>query len=201
MKCSLGISNFLKRSLVFSIVLFSSLSLHWDLLILSFLTQCPFSQSLSWPLLPAPLGPAHVILCDELLGELFQVTRFLVTPSFVPGTVLASKPDLNSDARAWVLLRTRSGYYITLNPIVFFSVGKEWTKLFLPRNLVKVVSQPRSQATLPLARVAWVPNCTWTGRNCKWSLDLAEKLELWASQSVVACYWTQPVQRTWSHTC
>ena len=29
MKCSLGISNFLKRSLVFPILLFSSISLHW----------------------------------------------------------------------------------------------------------------------------------------------------------------------------
>ena len=31
MKCSLGISNFLKRSLVFPILLFSSISLHWSL--------------------------------------------------------------------------------------------------------------------------------------------------------------------------
>ena len=31
MKCSLGISNFLKRSLVFPNLLFSSLSLHWSL--------------------------------------------------------------------------------------------------------------------------------------------------------------------------
>lgn len=76
-------------------------------------------------------------------------------PSFVPGTVLASKPDLNPDATVWMLLRTRSGYfYITLNSIFFFSIGKEWTKFFLPRNLMKVVCQPRSQATLPLARVA-----------------------------------------------
>ena len=32
MKCSLGISNFLKRSLVFPVLLFSSISLHWSLL-------------------------------------------------------------------------------------------------------------------------------------------------------------------------
>ena len=31
MKCSLGVSNFLKRSLVFPILLFSSVSLHWSL--------------------------------------------------------------------------------------------------------------------------------------------------------------------------
>ena len=31
MKCSLGISNFLKRSLVFPILLFSSIYLHWSL--------------------------------------------------------------------------------------------------------------------------------------------------------------------------
>ena len=31
MKCSLGISNFVKRSLVFPILLFSSISLHWSL--------------------------------------------------------------------------------------------------------------------------------------------------------------------------
>ena len=31
MKCSLGISNFLKRSLVFPILLLSSISLHWSL--------------------------------------------------------------------------------------------------------------------------------------------------------------------------
>ena len=31
MKCSLGISNFLKRSLVFPILFFSSFSLHWSL--------------------------------------------------------------------------------------------------------------------------------------------------------------------------
>ena len=31
MKCSLGISSFLKRSLVFPILLFSSISLHWSL--------------------------------------------------------------------------------------------------------------------------------------------------------------------------
>ena len=31
MKCSLGISNFLERSLVFPILLFSSISLHWSL--------------------------------------------------------------------------------------------------------------------------------------------------------------------------
>ena len=31
MKCSLAISNFLKRSLVFPILLFSSISLHWSL--------------------------------------------------------------------------------------------------------------------------------------------------------------------------
>ena len=39
MKCSLGISNFLKRSLVFLILLFSSISLHWSLrkVLLSFL--------------------------------------------------------------------------------------------------------------------------------------------------------------------
>jgi len=38
MKCSLGISNFLKRSLVFPILLFSSISLHWSLRKASYLS-------------------------------------------------------------------------------------------------------------------------------------------------------------------
>ena len=76
------------------------------------------------------------------------------TSLLLPGTVLSSKLDLHPDPTVWMLLRTRGGYfYITLKPIFFLSIDKEWTKFFLPRNLIKVLCQPCSRATLPLARV------------------------------------------------
>ena len=93
MKCFLGISNFLEKFLVFPILLFSSISLHWSLR-KAFLSlpaifwdsafRClylSFSPSLFTSLLFTAISKAHLTSHSRMSGS-----RWVITPSWLSGS-------------------------------------------------------------------------------------------------------------------
>ena len=87
MKCSLGISNFLERTLVFPILLFSSISLHWSLrkAFLSLLAIL-WNSAFKWVYLYFFPLPFASLLFTAICKASYSHFAFL--PFFFLGTVL-----------------------------------------------------------------------------------------------------------------
>ena len=119
MKCSLGILIFLKRSLVFLILLFSSISLHWSLkkAFLSLLAIL-WNSAFRWVYLSfSPLPLASLLF--SAICKAFSDNHFAFLHFFFLGMVLITA----SYTVSWTSIHSSSGILSDLIP---------WTYLSLP---------------------------------------------------------------------
>ena len=119
MKCSLGILIFLKRSLVFLILLFSSISLHWSLkkAFLSLLAVL-WNSAFRWVYLSfSPLPLASLLF--SAICKAFSDNHFAFLHFFFLGMVLITA----SYTVSWTSIHSSSGILSDLIP---------WTYLSLP---------------------------------------------------------------------
>ena len=133
MKCSLGISNFLNRSLVFPILLFSSISFHWSLRkTFSFLLAILWNSAFKWVyLFFSPLPFASLLFID--ICRTSSDNHFAFCTSFSwgwspvqchkPPSIVIQAPCL-SDLMPWIYLS------LPLYNHKRFDLGHTWSSGF-----------------------------------------------------------------------